>query len=1138
MVVFHILDAFTQDEEELNRNETTREIAYESEGEVVSDAEFSGTVRKSSGYANLEKKAMVIHLFGVTAEGRSMRADVYGFQPYFYVEVPRARRSEFTSRINENKILKKAVTVSFVEKKVLYGYTGGKLFHFAKLTMTSLAAFRYVRGQFMKYETSEPTFALKRSEPALGVYDANLDPMLRFFHERSVSPCGWVEIPGDVDSDGLTSCEWDSVSPCEKPPLPCSPFLIAVWDIECYSASGNFPVAEAGDPIIQIGMVLVQAGRPTEKIIFVRGTCDEIPGVTVVAKPTEIEVLTAWAAFMSERNPDILVGYNIFGFDERYLWQRAEKLGVDLDCLTRLLDCGKTVSLEEKRLSSSALGDNFLYMWSAHGRVQIDLYHYVKRSFSLGSYKLDSVCQHFMSGKLQGVVKEGSTWILKTKSTKDVIAGRYVVLLDETGDVAVDKLKVVEIQPGVAVVVEAPMDEVEAEDIASAVKWAVVKDDVSPADIFRLDRGSAADRARVAAYCIQDCDLTYELYKKLDVFNNAMAMANTCPVPVSYIFTRGQGIKAESLIYKECLASGQLIKVLPNPNRNGESESYEGAIVLDPEPGFYFDSPVGVADFASLYPSTIESENISHDSLIWVKDYDTRGNFLRFSFGSEEAEAYKTKQTAFTDIDFDIWGPHPEDDHKANPRKIVLGRRVCRYAQEGVEKGTLPTIVRKLLAARKAKRKEAEKEPDPFRKALLDAEQLAYKLTANSLYGQLGSATFKIRLQHLAASVTAYGRKQILFARDVITEFYPGSQIVYGDTDSLFVNFNPRDASGVPLTGQAALEATIHLTEEAGKLVTTALKPPHDFEYDKVFYPFIIFSKKRYVGNKYEEDPTQFTQTSMGIVLKRRDNASVVKTIYGGAIRILLNERNIGDAVRFVKEKTMEMVRGKMSLNQLTISKSLRADYKSVTLPAHKQLANRIAERDPGNAPASGDRIPYVYISAPVGQEASKLQGDRIEHPAFVKANKLSLDTKYYIQHQLLNPLAQLFSLCLSKMPGYRTEMASLDAETAAGNLLFHDALQECENATTRAFAKKFNLRVETRAPAPMTKGAGTKAPLAKTSKQQTIDFYILDKMYLEEQAAKKKKAAAAAKAEAAKTELAKTEEATTKSKKKITIEA
>jgi DNA polymerase delta subunit 1 len=212
-------------------------------------------------------------------------------------------------------------------------------------------------------------------------------------------------------------------------------------------------------------------------------------------------------------------------------------------------------------------------------------------------------------------------------------------------------------------------------------------------------------------------------------------------------------------------------------------------------------------------------------------------------------------------------------------------------------RGTLPDIVAGLLAARKAKRKEAEKEPDAFKKALLDAEQLAYKLTANSLYGQLGSSTFKIRLQHLAASVTAYGRKQIMFAKDVIERFYgkdagrPDCEavIVYGDTDSLFVDFKVKDpGSGAALEGKEAIVATMKLTEEAGKLVTTCLAPPHDFEYDKVFSPFIIFSKKRYVGNKYEESPDDYYQNSMGIATKRRDYAGVVKVIYAPSARICL----------------------------------------------------------------------------------------------------------------------------------------------------------------------------------------------------------------------------------------------------------
>jgi DNA polymerase delta subunit 1 len=268
-----------------------------------------------------------------------------------------------------------------------------------------------------------------------------------------------------------------------------------------------------------------------------------------------------------------------------------------------------------------------------------------------------------------------------------------------------------------------------------AVQWAVVKDDISPQDIFRCHRGSAADRAKVAAYCVQDCDLTLELYKKLEVFNEAMSMANVCSVPVSYIFTRGQGIKIESLIFKDCMYKGQLIKVLPSGDSN--ADSYEGAIVLDPVPGFYTDSPVGVCDFASLYPSTIISENISHDMLVWAKDYNLEGKLISVSYGSVADEANATPGTRWTDIEFDILRPDPEDGRK-QPTKLKVGTRHCRYAQpppgpKGEDKkGSLPEIVAKLLAARKAKRVEITKTDDPFKKALLDAEQNAYKITPSA----------------------------------------------------------------------------------------------------------------------------------------------------------------------------------------------------------------------------------------------------------------------------------------------------------------------------------------------------------------------------------------------------------------------
>lgn len=1202
----------------------------------ISQSDTETDTRSENDNGKQFQNMMTIYLFGSTGNGTPVRIQVDGFHPFFWVSVPssfdtKKKLAEYTSKLEsivksalEKKGEKTGETCSFnlhlENKQYLYGFTGGKQHHVIRLEFTSIGAFQAARRVFLD-EWQKPK--LKIGEEAVRVFEANLDPMLRFFHLRNIQPCGWItsdEYEEEEYEDGSIrwTCQWESIHPVENPPMATAPFLLAAWDIECYSGSGDFPVAYgnwrrlakelygagvkaadapqvlaelltgsvglacavagigetaipvlrcrkkptsedilrvmsstdtrelfvdcltgergfvgkekeerleaiasalrtafgriaplAGDPIIQIGVVLVRRGAggvdEVERHIFTLGGCSPLVGIEVHAYKDERTMLIEWGQWMKEKNPDILVGYNVFGFDEKYVWDRMveltivkmEKKGGNWKSdeehvammhdafadFSRLTDAGGVFKLERKFLSSSALGDNYLNLWTTHGRLQVDLYHHVRRKQALPSYKLDAVCATYLSGKLQGLerrIQDGS-WLLLTKQKGDARVGRYVMVLDELGEALSGKLEIIEIVKEGLVVRGA-----EGEDggimgsLEEAVKWAVVKDDVSPQEIFKLQRGTDNDRARIAAYCIQDCELVVELYKKLDVFNEAMSMANVCSVPVSYIFTRGQGIKIESLIFKDCYSRGQLIEVLPSAPRSGgeetveeegakENDSYEGAIVLDPIPGMYFDAPVGVCDFASLYPSTIISENISHDSLVWVKDYKLDGTPMETTFMSEWGEAALPDGWRYTDISFDILRPDPNDTRK-HKDLVKQGTRVCRYAQPpGDAKTTLPDIVGKLLAARKAKRKQAEKEEDPFRKALLDAEQLAYKLTANSLYGQLGSGTFKIRLQHLAASVTAYGRLQIMFAKEAIEKFYgPGksnkysASIVYGDTDSLFVCFNPRNPeTGERLEGREALVATIELTEEAGKFVTAGLKAPHDFEYDKVFYPFIIFSKKRYVGNKYEESPDDFKQTSMGIVLKRRDNAPILKVIYGGAVDLLLNKKDIVGATRYVQDACRELVDGKTKLSLLTISSSLRAEYNTPSPPKHKILADRIALRDPGNAPAAGDRIDFIYVSPTCGQEAAKLQGDRIETPAYVREKGLKPDVQFYIEHQLMNPLSQLFALEVEKMPGYvapvkgwneNPDKRAAQREVLAGEILFRESLGLCSKAATRSY--------------------------------------------------------------------------------------
>ena len=66
-------------------------------------------------------------------------------------------------------------------------------------------------------------------------------------------------------------------------------------------------------------------------------------------------------------------------------------------------------------------------------------------------------------------------------------------------------------------------------------------------------------------------------------------------------------------------------------------DGYDGAIVLDPKCDLYLDKPVACVDYASLYPSSMISENLSHDSKVWTKNIDLSGNMI-----DETGEKMKT----------------------------------------------------------------------------------------------------------------------------------------------------------------------------------------------------------------------------------------------------------------------------------------------------------------------------------------------------------------------------------------------------------------------------------------------------------------------------------------------------------------
>lgn len=1057
-----------------------------------------------------------------------------------------------------------------------------------------------------------------------------------------------------------------------------------------------------GDKCIQIGTVFWEYGDSEcfhNNIITLRGAdsfnvgdrpCEIISFGSDASKWSEsgaeveeAKVLMEWTRLIDEYDPDIIVGYNIHGFDMSYMYDRAVDIIAKLAKgnigkeeqrelakharFQKFLNMGRLHpdmvakcdgargGLVNKKLSSSALGDNFLFYFNTPGRVQIDLLKVCQSSMAkLPSYKLDDVASYYISGDIKSFYPTNPTdteaYKMKVTNLGEIEAGNYVVItMATTGQQLYDGDKIlveaIDREAGILTLARP----VPVNCIKNLPQWGLAKDDVSAKDIFRLQKGTDADRGVIAKYCIQDCVLLVRLLKKLEVITNNFGMSNVCLIPFSYIFLRGQGIKIFSLVVNECAQNGYLLPTLekvevedeetevsdsvrhraaaasaaltlgdddtvpimgvtsgagagagdgddegPDPGSEAGSEftlkndfnvikmtedGYEGAIVLTPKPNIYFE-PITVLDFASLYPSEMIASDLSHDRIVedecWLGDEGK---------ARLDALGYDVLDRSYDNL---VW-VDPKNHGKG---KKPEGQTHVRFVQPKTgEKGLIPRILQKLLGARKASKKKMEAETDPFKKTLYEGLQLAYKLTANSLYGQIGARTSKIYKKEIAASTTAGGRANIYTGRDFCLKNNPGCEVVYGDSipgyervlirvtnntdgacsiidDSIesisyeffscleyavngkehyipprgklieaytetgwtpivylmrhhtnkvlykitinngsivtvtadhsmvladgreirptelkigdqllthdlgFVDHNMKDGnmvSSIECLGETLdwvydLETENHhfaagkgnivvhntdsvfvklnLVREDGTYPQTipekiqrsidigmwlqqkmkderVFKKPHDLEYEKVFCPLILITKKRYIGIKYEDDPNKGKKTSMGVVTKRRDNAPILKHTFNGVVDTLTQDCDLEKAVNYVKDVCRDMVDDKFDLNMFVISKTLREYYKDPESIAHKVLAMRMGERDPGNKPASNERIPYVYIKIDEKPGIEYLQGDRIEHINYVREHSSQVDYQVYIMNQLMKPISQILELVVEHLPGY-----------------------------------------------------------------------------------------------------------------------
>lgn len=477
------------------------------------------------------------------------------------------------------------------------------------------------------------------------------------------------------------------------------------------------------------------------------------------------------------------------------------------------------------------------------------------------------------------------------------------------------------------------------------------KVDVSHSEISKFWNGSEDQFNKLIEYARKDAVLALRLLLEQNLLDKFVEISKITGVSLQDTLDGGETARIENLLLKELDRRDFVLPLKPDDRevsrriREREGKELKGALVLDPAVGFH--TNVVYLDFKSMYPSIFIAYNICPTTIL---------------------------------------------SSELNVEKAVAPNGI-KFVTKNVREGIIPAIVKHLVEERdrlKAKMKIS----DEKEKKILDAKQDALKIVTNSFYGQTGYLKARLYLLDIANTITSCGRDFIARTKNIV-ENGTSYKVIYGDTDSLMVNPHTEN-----------IEDTFKIGAEIEKKVNKELEGKVQMKIEGVFKSILILSKKRYAGLSCKKVNGEWAEEIImkGIETVRRDWCNLVEETLYTVLEIILKEQNTKKAFEYVKTILEKLDKNQIEIDKLIISKSISKplkDYKGVQ--PHIELLKKLKKRSPVTAPGIGDRIGYVIIKGP------QLMSDRAEDPEYVKQTGLKIDSKYYIESQIMPPLERVF---------------------------------------------------------------------------------------------------------------------------------
>ncbi len=501
------------------------------------------------------------------------------------------------------------------------------------------------------------------------------------------------------------------------------------------------------------------------------------------------------------------------------------------------------------------------------------------------------------------------------------------------------------------------------------------KIDVSPSEISKFWADNGEKFEKLVDYSRRDAELPLRILFEKNMLDKFFEMSKVSGLVLQDVLDGGEAARIDNLLLKEFNKRNFVLPCKPESSRlykrNEEriKSGLKGGFVLKPVIGFH-DKCVVYLDFKSMYPSIMMSFNICPTTLL-IKDMDI--DKVSTSLGTS-------------------------------------------FVSPKIRKGVIPEILEYLIFTRDKLKKEMKNEKSEEGRRYLYAKQYAFKTIANAFYGYSGYIRARLYVIDIASTITGVGREMIGKTK-LIVETKTGHTVIYADTDSIMVKTKTKEVS-----------EAFKIGEEISKLVNEELNGILKIKIESVFKTLLILNKKRYAGWNFEPLSSGYEESivTKGIETVRRDWCNLVSETLQEIINVVLKEQNTNKALKLVRDKIEQIKTGKMDISKLVITKSISKSLKTYKgVQPHVELVRKMKKRDATAVSGIGDRIGFIIVQG-VGMVSK-----RAEDPEYAKKHGIKVDSKYYIESQLLPPLERVFealNVNKSELMGIGKQMGIFDA--------------------------------------------------------------------------------------------------------------